>query len=241
MKPPAIETDLDYGRNVAGKPRKQGKPPAVETDLNSGSTGAGKSTLADVILGAVFPDLGEVFISGRAPMSTVREWPGAIAYVPQDVAILSGTVRENVALGISTEEIDDALVWEALQRAELADFLGETRSGIDTVVGENGVQLSGGQRQRLGIARALYSRPRLLVLDEATSALDAETERIITHTLESLAGEVTLIIIAHRLATVRNCDQVFYLREGELVSSGSFEQVRAAVPDFDKQAHLLGL
>jgi len=206
-----------------------------------GSTGAGKSTLADVILGAVFPDLGEVFISGRAPMSTVREWPGAIAYVPQDVAILSGTVRENVALGISTEEIDDALVWEALQRAELADFLGETRSGIDTVVGENGVQLSGGQRQRLGIARALYSRPRLLVLDEATSALDAETERIVTHTLESLAGEVTLIIIAHRLATVRNCDQVFYLREGELVSSGSFEQVRAAVPDFDKQAHLLGL
>jgi len=206
-----------------------------------GSTGAGKSTLADVILGAVFPDLGEVFISGRAPISTVREWPGAIAYVPQDVAILSGTVRENVALGISTEDIDDALVWEALQRAELADFLGENRSGIDTVVGENGVQLSGGQRQRLGIARALYSRPRLLVLDEATSALDAETERIITHTLESLAGEVTLIIIAHRLATVRNCDQVFYLREGELVSSGSFEQVRAAVPDFDKQAQLLGL
>jgi len=206
-----------------------------------GSTGAGKSTLADVILGAVFPDLGEVFISGRAPISTVREWPGAIAYVPQDLAILSGTVRENVALGISTEDIDDALVWEALQRAELADFLGENRSGIDTVVGENGVQLSGGQRQRLGIARALYSRPRLLVLDEATSALDAETERIITHTLESLAGEVTLIIIAHRLATVRNCDQVFYLREGELVSSGSFEQVRAAVPDFDKQAQLLGL
>jgi len=206
-----------------------------------GSTGAGKSTLADVILGAVFPDLGEVFISGRAPISTVREWPGAIAYVPQDVAILSGTVRENVALGVSTEDIDDALVWEALQRAELADFLGENRSGIDTVVGENGVQLSGGQRQRLGIARALYSRPRLLVLDEATSALDAETERIIAHTLESLAGEVTLIIIAHRLATVRNCDQVFYLSDGELVSSGTFEQVRAAVPDFDKQAQLLGL
>jgi len=206
-----------------------------------GSTGAGKSTLADVILGAVFPDLGEVLISGKPPISTVREWPGAIAYVPQDVAILSGSVRENVALGIPKADIDDSLVWEALQRAELADFLGENRSGIDTVVGENGVQLSGGQRQRLGIARALYSRPRLLVLDEATSALDAETERVITHTLESLAGEVTLIIIAHRLATVRNCDQVFYLSDGELVSSGTFEQVRAAVPDFDKQAQLLGL
>jgi ABC-type multidrug transport system fused ATPase/permease subunit len=179
-----------------------------------GSTVAGKSTLADVILGAVFPDIWEVFISGKPPISAVREWPGAIAYVPQDVAILSGSVRENVALGIPKVEIDDSLVWEALQRAELADFLGENRSGIDTVVGENGVQLSGGQRQRLGIARALYSRPRLLVLDEATSALDAETERVITHTLESLAGEVTLIIIAHRLAMVRNCDQVFYLSAG---------------------------
>jgi ABC-type multidrug transport system fused ATPase/permease subunit len=115
------------------------------------------------------------------------------------------------------------------------------RDGIDTVVGENGVQLSGGQRQRLGIARALYSRPKLLVLDEATSALDAATERIITETLDSLAGDVTLIVIAHRLATVRHCDQVIHLAGGRITGRGTFEQVRAQVPEFNRQAELLGL
>jgi ABC-type multidrug transport system fused ATPase/permease subunit len=206
-----------------------------------GSTGAGKSTLADIILGVLFPSSGNVKISGLQPLDVVSKWPGAMAYVPQDVKVLSGTVRENVALGIPPEDIDDSLVWEALERAHLADFLSQDRLGIETEVGENGVQLSGGQRQRLGIARGLYSRPRLLVLDEATSALDAETEKAITETLDSLVGEVTLIVIAHRLATVRNCNQVIYLRGGELVSSGSFEHVRNSVPDFDTQAKILGL
>ena len=206
-----------------------------------GTTGAGKSTLADVILGVLLPDCGFVTISGIAPFEAVRKWPGAMAYVPQDVAVLTGTVRENIALGIPPESIDDALVWEALERAHLSVFLSNNRQGIDTVVGENGVQLSGGQRQRLGIARALYSRPRLLVLDEATSALDAETEQIITETLDSLAGDVTLIVIAHRLATVRHSDQVVYLDKGRITGSGTFDEVRASVPDFDKQAALLGL
>lgn len=206
-----------------------------------GTTGAGKSTLADVILGVLIPDSGSVTISGVAPFEAVRKWPGAMAYVPQDVAVLTGTVRENVALGIPPESIDDNLVWEALKRAQLSTFLESNREGIDTVVGENGVQLSGGQRQRLGIARALYSRPRLLVLDEATSALDAETERTITETLDSLAGDVTLIVIAHRLATVRHSDQVIYLENGRISGSGTFSEVRSAVPDFDRQAALLGL
>jgi len=206
-----------------------------------GSTGAGKSTLADVILGVLLPSSGDVKISGLPPIDAVQKWPGAMAYVPQDVKVLSGTVRENVALGIPPADIDDSLVWEALQRAHLADFLQQDRLGIETPVGENGVQLSGGQRQRLGIARALYSRPRLLVLDEATSALDAETEKAVTETLDSLVGEVTLIVIAHRLATVRNCNQVIYLRDGQVAGSGSFEQVRSAVPDFDSQAKILGL
>jgi ABC-type multidrug transport system fused ATPase/permease subunit len=206
-----------------------------------GSTGAGKSTLADVILGVLFPSSGNVKISGLQPLDVVSKWPGAMAYVPQDVKVLSGTVRENVALGIRPEDIDDSLVWEALERAHLADFLTQDRLGIETEVGENGVQLSGGQRQRLGIARGLYSRPRLLVLDEATSALDAETEKAITDTLDSLVGEVTLIVIAHRLATVRNCNQVIYLRDGVIASSGSFEHVRNSVPDFDTQAKILGL
>lgn len=206
-----------------------------------GSTGAGKSTLADVILGVLLPNSGAVKISGLSPIDVVQKWPGAMAYVPQDVKVLSGTVRENVALGIPPHDIDDSLVREALQRAHLADFLEQDRLGILTPVGENGVQLSGGQRQRLGIARALYSRPRLLVLDEATSALDAETEKTITETLDSLVGEVTLIVIAHRLATVRNCNQVVYLCEGKIASSGSFEHVRSTVPDFDSQAKILGL
>jgi len=206
-----------------------------------GSTGAGKSTLADVILGVLIPNSGEIKISGMAPVDVVSKWPGAMAYVPQDVKVLSGTVRENVALGIPREEIDDSLVWEALERAQLADFLSKDRMGIETQVGENGVQLSGGQRQRLGIARGLYSRPRLLVLDEATSALDAGTEKAITETLEDLVGEVTLIVIAHRLATIRNSNQVIYLEGGRIVSSGSFDLVRSAVPNFDTQAKILGL
>jgi ABC-type multidrug transport system fused ATPase/permease subunit len=206
-----------------------------------GSTGAGKSTLADVILGVLFPTSGEVLISGLRPLEVVNKWPGAMAYVPQDVKVLSGTIRENVALGIPSGDIDDSLVWEALERAHLADFLSGVRLGIETEVGENGVQLSGGQRQRLGIARGLYSRPRLLVLDEATSALDSETEKRISETLDALVGDVTLIVVAHRLATVRNCNQVMFLREGELVSSGTFDHVRKSVPDFDAQARILGL
>jgi ABC-type multidrug transport system fused ATPase/permease subunit len=232
-----------------------GYPGASELALNSvtldissgqsvafvGSTGAGKSTLADVILGVLLPDSGSVLISGVQPFESVQRWPGAMAYVPQDVAILTGSVRENVALGIPSAFIDNSLVWEALERAHLAEFLRSSRDGIETLVGENGVQLSGGQRQRLGIARALYSRPRLLVLDEATSALDSETERLVTDTLDALAGDVTLIVIAHRLATVRHCDQVIYLADGRITGSGTFAEVRIQVPDFDRQAELLGL
>jgi len=206
-----------------------------------GATGAGKSTLADVLLGVLHPDKGNVLISDFAPKECVQKWPGAMAYVPQEVSVLTGTVRENVGLGIPREFINDSLVWEALEQAHLSNFLRDFRDGIDTVVGENGVQLSGGQRQRLGIARALYSRPRLLVLDEATSALDAETERIITETLDSLAGDVTLVVIAHRLATVRHCDQVIHMAGGRITGSGTFEEVRAQVPEFNRQAKLLGL
>ena len=215
-------------------------PPGTSTAI-VGATGSGKSTLVDVILGVLDIDSGEVLVADATPGLAVGRWPGAIAYVPQDVAVLSGTVRENVALGLPTEAIDDGLVSEALERAHLADFLRDSREGLETVVGENGVRLSGGQRQRLGIARALYSRPRLIVLDEATSALDAETESLVTNTLESLAGEVTLIVVAHRLATVRKCNQVLYLDEGRIVASGSFDHVRRVVADFDRQAELLGL
>jgi ABC-type multidrug transport system fused ATPase/permease subunit len=161
--------------------------------------------------------------------------------VPQNVALVGGTVRDNVALGLPSEDVDDQLVWEALERAHIADFLRDSREGLDTRIGERGVRLSGGQRQRLGIARALYTRPLLLVLDEATSALDAETERAIVQTLDELEGQVTTITVAHRLATVRRADLMLYLENGRIVNSGTFDEVRAAVPDFDRQASLLGL
>jgi ABC-type multidrug transport system fused ATPase/permease subunit len=206
-----------------------------------GSTGAGKSTLADVILGVIEPQVGSVTISGREPRAAIDHWPGAVSYVPQSVALVAGSVRENVALGLPTEAISDDLVWEALRRAHLAEFLLENREGLDTPIGERGFKLSGGQRQRLGIARALYTRPRLLVLDEATSALDAETEQAIIRTLAELEGEVTTITIAHRLATVRNADQVVYINDGRIVAKGTFEEVRSSVHDFDRAAALLGL
>jgi len=206
-----------------------------------GSTGAGKSTLADLILGVIDADTGSVTISGVTPREAVERWPGAISYVPQVVGLTEGSVRENVALGLPDAAIDDAMVWEALERAHLAEFLRDTREGLNTIIGERGVRLSGGQRQRLGIARALYTRPRLLVLDEATSALDAETEQAITETLRELEGNVTTITIAHRLATIRFADTVLFLRNGVVEARGTFEEVRASTPDFDRQAQLLGL
>ena len=206
-----------------------------------GSTGAGKSTLADVILGVLQPDSGAVTIGGLSPLDAVTRWPGAIAYVPQEVAMVNGSVSENVALGLPAEIVDESRVWEALDRAHLGDFLRENREGLDTVIGEGGMKLSGGQRQRLGVARALYTRPKILVLDEATSALDAETEAAIVETLDTLQGTVTTITIAHRLATIRHCEQVAFLDDGYLLSSGTFNEVRLAIPQFERQASLLGL
>ena len=206
-----------------------------------GGSGAGKSTLADVILGVLQPTSGKVLIGGVPPAEAIRRWPGAMAYVPQVVALVEGSVRDNVALGLPPEAIDDDRVWEALERAHLAAFLRQSRDSLDTEVGERGIRLSGGQRQRLGIARALYTRPRLLVLDEATSALDAETEMAVVETLKELEGEVTTVTIAHRLATVRTVETLVFMREGRVVSSGTFDEVRTAVPDFDRQASLLGL
>ena len=206
-----------------------------------GPTGAGKSTLADVILGVMEPEIGMVTISGVSPKQAVSLWPGAIAYVPQNVALIQGAVRENVALGLPREATDDDMVWEALERAHLAEFLRDSREGLDTSIGERGIRLSGGQRQRLGIARALYTRPLLLLLDEATSSLDAETEQAIIETLKELEGKVTTVTVAHRLATVRMVDQVLYLHDGRIVARGTFDEVRAQVTDFDRQASLLGL
>lgn len=206
-----------------------------------GPSGAGKTTLVDVLLGVIDPDLGNVLISGLSPMDAITKWPGAISYVAQDVVISDGTVRENIGLGYPIENVPDELVLSALKVAHLDSFIKELPQGLETQVGERGTQISGGQRQRLGIARAMFTRPHLLVLDEATSSLDAETEESISDAIYALRGVITVVMIAHRLSTVRQADIVIYIDKGRIVSIGSFNEVRENVPDFDHQAKLMGL
>lgn len=206
-----------------------------------GPSGAGKSTMADVIMGAVHPDSGTIKIGGQTPLAAIAAWPGSVAYVPQRVYLTEGSIRSNIALGLMLGDIEDEAVWDALKRVELAAFVEASTQGLDTLVGEGGARLSGGQRQRLGLARALYSKPRVLLLDEATSSLDTETEFAITQALGKLRGDVTIFVIAHRLSTVVRCDTVMFLSEGRLIASGSFEDVRAAVPSLERQAQLSGL
>lgn len=206
-----------------------------------GPSGAGKTTLVDVLLGVLKPDHGEVRISGMSPSEAISKWPGAISYVPQDVLIVDGTIRHNVALGFPPSSIEGDRVLSAIEDAALGDFVKSLPNGLDTQVGESGAKLSGGQRQRLGIARALYTNPKLLVLDEATSALDGETELLVTDSIQKLKGRVTVVLIAHRLSTVRNADIVIYMQSGQVQAVGSFTEVRKQIPNFDHQAHLMGL
>lgn len=206
-----------------------------------GPSGAGKSTLVDVILGLLEPDSGLVLVGGVPPREAISRWSGAIAYVPQSVSLANASLRENVALGLARESVDDELVIDALRRANLDDLLSRVDEGLDASIGEGGVLLSGGQRQRLGVARALFTQPRLLILDEATSALDAETERALCLAIESLSGKVTTVTVAHRLSTVKSADQVAYLDRGRLLACGSFDDVLQDVPAFGRQASIMGL
>jgi ABC-type multidrug transport system fused ATPase/permease subunit len=206
-----------------------------------GPSGAGKTTLVDVLLGVIEPDSGSAHISGVKPLEAISKWPGAIAYVPQDVLVINGSTRENVALGYPVKSATNDLVNEAIRIASLTDFVASLPEGLDTNLGERGSKISGGQRQRIGIARALFTKPKLLVLDEATSALDGETEESISSDIQKLKGSTTVVLIAHRLSTVRDADLVLYMDKGEIVARGTFEEVRNAVPDFDRQAKLMGL
>ncbi len=206
-----------------------------------GPSGAGKTTLVDTLLGVIQPDKGTILISGKSPLAAISHWEGAVSYLPQDILISNGTIRDNVALGYPPEIVADELIWEALKLAKLDSFVNSLPEGLNTYVGDRGTQISGGQRQRLGIARAMLTKPKLLVLDEATSALDGETELGITEAILDLHGKVTIVLIAHRLSTIRTVDVVYYMDQGYLVSYGSFDEVRKSVPDFDRQAELMGL
>jgi len=202
-----------------------------------GPSGAGKTTLVDILLGIIEPTQGEVRIAGLPPAEAIKKWPGAIAYVPQDVFIINGTVRENVALGYPLEKETEKQVIEAIAMASLSDLVKNLPSGLDTGLGERGSSLSGGERQRLGIARALFTNPRFLVLDEATSALDGKTEDDISKTIVGLRGQCTVVVIAHRLSTIRSADLVLYIDNGKLIANGTFEEVRKQIPSFDLEVN----
>jgi ATP-binding cassette, subfamily B, bacterial PglK len=215
--------------------------PAGTSAAFVGTSGAGKSTLADLILGILEPTSGIVSISNLKPTQASAKWPGAIAYVPQNVTISNSTILENVCFGFGKKDQDRDLVLAALNKAELLETVLEMPEQLDTVLVENGKDLSAGQKQRLGIARALFTNPKLIVMDEATSSLDGITEYEITKTIDKLAGQVTTVIIAHRISTIKNVDKIFYIENGKLIASGNFSELRTLVPEFDRQAILMGL
>ncbi len=206
-----------------------------------GASGAGKSTLVDVLLGLLTPTQGTIAVGGQPLPSVLNAWRASIGYVPQEVALFDASVAQNVALSWSSDGIDPIRVNEALSRAQLSSVIDTRQGGIDAPIGERGMSMSGGQRQRLGIARALYNQPTVLVMDEATSALDTGTEAAITTAIRALRGDVTVITVAHRLATIRDADVVFFFKDGKLSASGTFDEVVRAVPDFAEQAALAGL
>jgi ABC-type multidrug transport system fused ATPase/permease subunit len=190
-----------------------------------GQSGSGKSTLIDIMLGLLDPQSGSVSINGQSLEDVKQSWQKTIGYIPQTIFLMDDSLRRNIAIGISDNEIDEVAIREALKSAQLEDFVASLPEDLDTVVGERGVRLSGGQRQRIGIARALYHRPSVLVLDEATSSLDTETEHGVMQAVQALQGDKTVIIVAHRLSTVEYCDRLYRLDAGRIVDEGTFDEV----------------
>jgi ATP-binding cassette, subfamily B, bacterial PglK len=206
-----------------------------------GSSGAGKTSLVDVLLGILHPTSGIVKLSNIPPLEAFAKWPGAVSYLPQDIEIINGSIRENICLGLNPNRVSEELLWDAIDGAQLRSLVESLPLGLDAQMGERGMKISGGQRQRLGIARALLSKPKLIVLDEATSALDGETEFKVTESLLSLKGKVTIVMIAHRLSTIREADLIYYLDNGEIAASGNFQELKNSHPHFAEQAELMGL
>lgn len=235
------DVEFSYEKNSNWKLRVQNLviPDGLQVAI-VGPSGGGKSTLVDLILGILEPNAGEIAISGESPRNAIRKWPGAIGYVPQTVNASRGTIRSNIARGVEDNFVDEDRINILLEIAKLEKYKSD-HLNEDLTVTDGGSNLSGGERQRLGIARALYSSPKLLVLDEATSALDAQTEEAISDAIENLKVQNTVILIAHRLSSVRKADLVIYVDSGEVIASGTIDEVRAKVPDFQHQAELMGL
>ena len=181
-----------------------------------GTSGAGKSTFVDVLLGLLKPEKGQILLDDIEISLLGNKWNQNVGYVPQSIFLVDEDIRANIAFGIEREDIDDGKVWRALEMAQLSEFIKSQPHGLDTIVGERGVKFSGGQRQRVAIARALYTNPEILVLDEATAALDNETENALMEAIDDLQGHKTLIVVAHRLTTIRNCDYIYEVKNGKL-------------------------
>ena len=178
-----------------------------------GPSGSGKTTIIDLIIGLLTPDSGSICVDGKNIANHIREWQANIGYIPQHIFIFNDSIKANIALGIAPEKIDKERICKVIEMAQLSDFVSQQPQGVDTIVGDHGIKLSGGEQQRLGIARALYRDPEILVMDEATSALDNTTENEFMSAIDSLTGQKTIIIIAHRLTTVENCDKVIDLQQ----------------------------
>lgn len=188
-----------------------------------GSSGAGKTTLSDIILGLMKPLQGQVTLDGVDVYTIPKSWAQIVGYVPQFVYLINDTIRENIAFGLRETEIEDDKIWDSLERAQIADYVRQLPKGLDTLVGERGIKFSGGQRQRIAIARALYNRPEILVLDEATASLDNETESAVMDAIDTLQGQITLIIVAHRLTTIKNCDHIYEVKDGVIIERDKIE------------------
>ena len=206
-----------------------------------GPSGGGKSTLIDLMLGLLAPSSGSILISELPPVDAIKKWPGSIGYVPQDVFIENSTVKENICLGFDPKTVSDELVWDALKLADLSEFIEGLDGQLSYRISDAGKNLSGGQRQRLGIARALLTKPKIVIFDEATSALDAETENRVSESIMKLTGECTVIFIAHRLSVVRSADMIYYIDKGKIVNQGTFEELRKLNADFNNQANFMGI
>lgn len=243
---------LSFGRDIGLRDVSYHYPGASQNSLSRisltiekgsaigvvGATGAGKSTLTDVMLGLLPPTEGQLLVDGLDVIGDPRPWQRNIGYVPQTIYITDDSILANIAFGVSPPEIDHAAVHNAAKIAKISTFVETLPEKFDTVVGERGIRLSGGQRQRIGIARALYHRPQVLIMDEATSALDNETEREIANALAELHGKVTMIIIAHRLSTVRHCDMLVFMKGGRIADTGTFDDLHARNAEFRRMVEL---
>ncbi len=201
-----------------------------------GESGAGKTTIVDLLLGLMEPKSGEISVDGTNIHDNLSAWQQNIGYIPQSIYLADETLRSNIAFGLPEKDIDDELVIQALELAQLKKLITTLPDGLDTILGENGTRLSGGQRQRVGIARALYHNPQVLVMDEATSALDNLTEKEITRAIEELKGDRTVIMIAHRLTTVENCDRLYLMKDGKISDSGTYKDLVGSNTEFRKMA-----